>query len=102
MKKLGVVGGLGPMTTVSFIKRVIDMTDATIDQEHIPMVVEHCCYTPDRTAFILGNSEDSPLPSILAACRDLEKAGATHIAMPCVTAHYFYEELSRTTGSIFA
>ena len=96
MKKLGVVGGLGPMTTVSFIKRVIDMTDATSDQEHIPMVVEHCCYTPDRTAFILGNSEESPLPSITAACKDLERSGATHIAMPCVTAHYFYDELSKS------
>ena len=93
MKKLGVVGGLGPMTTVSFMKRVIDMTDATLDQEHIPMVVEHCTKVPDRTAFILGQSGEDPIPFIIDACRNLEHSGATHIAIPCVTAHYFYDKL---------
>ena len=95
MYKLGVLGGLGPVTTVSFIKRVIDMTDAKIDQEHIPMVIEHGTNTPDRTEFILGRSNDSPLPMMLEDCNHLEKSGACVIAIPCVTAHYFYDELSK-------
>lgn len=93
MKKLGVVGGLGPMTTVSFIKRVIDMTEADLDQEHIPMVIEHCTKVPDRTAFILGTSDEDPMLFIIDACKNLEHSGATHIAIPCVTAHFFYDKL---------
>ena len=96
MEKLGVIGGLGPMTTVSFLKRVIDMTDATLDQEHVPMVVEHCTYTPDRTAFILKKSKDNPLPSIVEAAQNLQKVGATHIAIPCVTAHYFFDKIEKS------
>ena len=49
---------------------------------------------PDRTEFILGNSTDSPLPMMLESCRHLERSGATVIAIPCVTAHYFYDDLS--------
>ena len=95
MHKLGVLGGLGPMTTVSFINRVIDFTDAKTDQEHIPMIIEHGTDTPDRTEFILGKSDESPLPMMLKSCHHLEQGGATVIAIPCVTAHYFYEDLSK-------
>lgn len=93
-KKLGIIGGLGPMATVFFQQMIIDMTDAATDQEHIPTVVASRPDTPDRTAFILGRSSRDPLPYLLDSGRTLEKCGADCIALPCVTAFYFYEQLS--------
>ena len=60
MKKLGVIGGLGPMATALFMRMVIEMTQAEIDQEHIEMVIYNCPQIPDRTSFILGNSSKDP------------------------------------------
>lgn len=98
MNKLGIIGGLGPMATVSFMKRIIDMTDASCDQEHIHMVVEHCPTIPDRTAYILDHSKDNPAPAIIEACRILEGAGVDEIAIPCVTAHFFRDEIAKNTS----
>ncbi len=86
------------MATVSFMKRIIDMTDATCDQEHIHMVVEHCPAIPDRTAYILDHCKPDPAPAILQACRILEGAGVDEIAIPCVTAHFFRDKISQITS----
>ncbi len=86
------------MATVSFMKRIIDMTDAACDQDHIHIVVEHCPSIPDRTAYILDNSKEDPSPAIISACRTLENAGVDEIAIPCVTAHFFREEIARNIG----
>lgn len=94
MKRLGVIGGLGPMATVLFMKMVVEMTDADNDQQHIEMVVYNCPQIPDRTNYILGKSTQSPLPQIMAIGRKLTEEGVDLIAIPCVTANYFYDELA--------
>lgn len=95
MKQLGVIGGLGPMATAYFMQTVIDMTDAMTDQQHLPMAVISRPDTPDRTAFILSESDRDPLPFMLEAGKALEQLGACCIAIPCVTAHYFHKELTK-------
>lgn len=39
MKIAGILGGMGPLATVDFMKKIIKSTWASCDQEHIPMVV---------------------------------------------------------------
>ena len=39
MKKLGVLGGMGPAATAEFYKRLVEQTPASCDQEHIPVVI---------------------------------------------------------------
>lgn len=93
MKKLGVIGGLGPMATAYFMSLVIDMTKANTDQEHIESIILMRPDTPDRTGFILGKSTNNPLPYLLKMEEDVCAMGAKVIAMPCITAHYFQKEL---------
>lgn len=92
-KELGVIGGMGPLATAYFMELVAKMTDARADNEHIPMIV--CCRpdTPDRTSFIVGKSKDSPLDAIISAGRLLAGQNVEYIAIPCVTAYFFYREL---------
>jgi aspartate racemase len=51
---------------------------------------------PDRTAAILGQGSD-PFPAMLNALRRLELSGATRIAIPCNTAHYWHGALQAET-----
>ncbi len=92
-KTLGVIGGLGPIATAHFMELVINMTDAKIDQQHVPMIVYNMPYIPDRTAYILDNTKDDPLPEMLRIGMQLHRQGADCIAIPCVTAHYFFDRL---------
>lgn len=91
MKKeiLGVIGGLGPMATAYFMELVIRMTRAETDQENVEMIIYNFPSIPDRTDYILGNSDQSPLPEMLRIGAALAEQGASLIAIPCVTAHYF-------------
>ena len=92
-KILGVIGGLGPIATAHFMELVINMTDVDRDQEHLPMIVYNMPFIPDRTAYILDNTKENPLPKMLEIGRTLQEQGATCIAVPCVTAHYFMDSL---------
>lgn len=90
---LGVLGGLGPMSTVYFCNLLIEHTKATGDSDHIDMLISSRATTPDRTAFILGKSKLDPLPVMLEEAERLVRGGAELIVIPCNTAHYFYDGL---------
>ena len=82
------------MATALFMKMVIEMTDAAVDQEHIEMIIYNCPQIPDRTRFILGQSSCDPAPEMIEIGKKLAEQGAELIAIPCITANYFYERLS--------
>ena len=92
---LGVLGGMGPLATVHFLRKIIEATPAERDQDHLPIVVYSVPQVPDRVGPILRGEGPSPLPAMIEGIRTLEAAGAEGIAIPCVTAHHWYDELSR-------
>jgi aspartate racemase len=97
-KILGVLGGLGPMATAYFLELMIKMTDASTDQEHLQSMVMNFPTVPDRTAYILGKSKESPLGPMIALGQQLKAMGAAVIATPCITAHYFHQDLQDGIG----
>lgn len=90
---LGILGGMGPLAGASFASRLVALTPAAHDQEHIPAILCNDPRIPDRSSARLGQSED-PLAAMLAGIRLLERAGATLIAIPCNTAHLWYEQMA--------
>ena len=94
-KLLGILGGLGPMSTIYFCELLNHHTLATRDADHIDMIISSRATTPDRTAYILGKSSRDPLPVMIEEAHRLERAGADLIVIPCNTAHYFYDGLAR-------
>lgn len=93
-KKLGIIGGLGPAATATLFARVIDLTEAETDQDHLDITILNRPQTPDRTAFILGKSDESYLPPLHEAALELEDLGCEVLATPCVTGHYRSDEWS--------
>ena len=96
MKKLGIIGGLGPMATAYFMRRIIEMTDAATDQDNIEMVIYNSPSIPDRTGYILDNTKESPLPKIVELATRLELQEVDYIAIPCITAHFFHKQISQS------
>lgn len=90
---LGVLGGLGPMATVYFYELLTRHTQAVCDQQHLDVVISSRASTPDRTAYILGQSAQSPFAMLADDAARLVAFGADVLAIPCNTAHYFYERL---------
>jgi len=87
-KIMGILGGMGPEATIDLFYKIIKFTPAEKDQDHLRIIIDNNPKIPDRTAAILGKGED-PLPALQESAKNLEKAGADFIIIPCNTAHYF-------------
>ena len=96
-KTIGIVGGMGPEATLDCYGKIIRNTPADTDQDHLRVIIDSNPKVPDRTAAILGKG-DSPAPVIVSGCRALERAGADFIIIPCVSAHFFIEEIQDRSG----
>lgn len=82
------------MATVDFMAKVIALTPATRDQEHLPLIVYQVPQIPDRTTAILEGS-DAPLAAMLVGLRRLARTGVQLAVIPCNTAHHWYTQLSQ-------
>lgn len=92
-KTVGILGGMGPEATVDLFGKIVRLTPAKRDQDHLRILVDCLPQIPDRTAAILGAGE-SPGPMLRAAARRLESWGAELIVIPCNTAHYYHSEVA--------
>lgn len=93
-KIIGILGGMGPEATIDLFTKIVKGTKVRKDQDHLRILIDNNPKIPDRTLAIQGKGE-SPLPQLVQSAKILEKAGAHFIAIPCVTAHYYYESLQR-------
>ncbi|MBZ9658322.1 amino acid racemase [Mesorhizobium sp. ESP-6-4] len=91
--QLGIIGGLGPLASADFYFKLTRMTGALRDNEHVPSVILSVPQLPDRTEAILAG-HDGPLAPLQAAVSTLNALGVSCIAMPCNTAHHWYEKLA--------
>ena len=96
-KIAGVLGGMGPDATVDFMARVIALTPAGKDQDHVHMIVDQNPAVPNRQAAILDNGED-PGPALAAMARRLAQAGADFLVIPCNTAYVFSDAVANATN----
>lgn len=90
---VGVLGGTGPAATAYFLRRLVERTKARCDQDHVRTLAFNDTAIPDRTAFLLGRSDRSPLAAFIEDGRLLEACGCDLLALPCNTAHGFFDEL---------
>jgi aspartate racemase len=97
MSRIGVFGGMGPSATVDFMDKLVQLTPARRDQEHLPVIVASLPHIHDRSRSILGQGPD-PLPQLLEGIAFLNGAGVGVIAIPCNSSHHWYEEMSRASS----
>ncbi|CAM3441324.1 amino acid racemase [Paenibacillus lupini] len=94
---LGVIGGMGPKATSVFFEKIINKTSADIDQDHINIIILNHTSLPDRTDVLRKKEGDLFLDKISKDMALLHNAGVSNIAIPCNTAHCFYNEMQEMT-----
>nr|WP_318383286.1 amino acid racemase [uncultured Enterobacter sp.] len=95
---LGVLGGMGPLATVDFMGKLLEATPAQNDQQHLPVVAWNVPQIADRQKALAGTGP-SPLPQLLNGIEKLNAVGASHIVIPCNTAHHWFAELSAASAA---
>ena len=96
-KTIGILGGMGPAATADLFQKIVRCTKASRDQEHPHVIIDSNTNIPDRTDALL-HSGASPVAELQKSARRLVGAGAEIIAMPCNTAHGYYDEVCAAAG----
>ncbi|MVT11415.1 aspartate/glutamate racemase family protein [Chitinophaga tropicalis] len=97
-KKLGIIGGMGSRAGAFFLKKIIDYSPAESDQEFPEIIFHNNSLTPDRTRAIVYN-EPSPLSSLLRSVDLFNRNQVEVIAMGCITAYYYYDQIIQHTDA---
>ena len=95
-KTAGVLGGMGPEATVDFMAKVIALTDASSDQDHVRMLVDHNPHVPNRQDAILRGGQN-PGPVLADMAAGLETSGADFLVIPCNTAYVYQDAILAAT-----
>lgn len=89
---------MGPLADSAFIRVLHQATEAKRDCDYIPIIYDGNCIRPDRSAFLTFQNRYSPEKSLKSSLRFLEKCGASVIAMPCNTAHFWFKKLQKNAS----
>ncbi len=97
---LGVLGGMGPRASLDFVKAIFDVAEVNDEVEYPHIILDSKPDIPSRTrAFLYGDTD--PVPLLTERAVALKNAGATLIAVPCNSAHYFLPKVIEQCGVAF-
>ncbi|MET8282588.1 amino acid racemase [Micromonospora sp. NPDC005174] len=90
------MGGVGPLAVAHFYQRLIQLTPAVQDDEHLEVVLV-AERVPSRIAYLRGVGP-SPVPALLRAAKHLEAAGVDAVVIPSATTHAFRDDVARAVA----
>lgn len=89
MRRVGILGGMGPEATILLMQKVLGAVPAVDDGDHVPLIVHQNPQVPSRIDALITGTGADPGPALAQMARDLQAAGAQALAMPCNTAHHY-------------
>ncbi len=101
MRRVGIIGGMGPEATVLLMQRLLHAVSARDDADHVPLIVHQNPAVPSRIARLIDGTGADPGPVLAQMARDLHAAGAQALAMPCNTAHAYAPAIRAATDLPF-
>ena len=102
-KTVGIIGGMGPGATIDLMQRILRLTPAPEgrdmdDIDHIRCLVDNNPKIPSRIKAIIDKDGEDPGPFIADMAKGLESWGADFLAIPCNTAHYYYDIVQKAVN----
>jgi len=95
-KTLGILGGMGPEATVDLLQRIIRLTPATVDEDHIRCIVDLNPKVPSRIKALIDGDGVDPTSDLVEMAQGLEHSGADVLAIACNTAHHYLPAISQS------
>ncbi len=92
LRRLGIMSGFGPLAGAHFYHRLVELTPARGDEEHLAVVLVSDPEIPSRLRHLSGEGP-TPVPALTRVAQSLERAGVDAIAIPSATVHAYYSEI---------
>lgn len=94
---IGILAGMGPKSTGPFVDTVVAECQTIYGAKHdmdFPHMMIYSCPTPFYMDCPIDH--EAMKKAIIEGAQKLESTGASFIAMPCNTAHLYFEELQQS------
>jgi len=92
MQRLGLVGGLGPESTIDYYRRIIELAQKKGLPESPSIVIDSL--DVKRGLYLSGNDRAGLIDYVLGSVHRLTAAGADFIAIAANTPHLVFDELA--------
>ncbi|MCD5000992.1 amino acid racemase [Enterococcus saccharolyticus] len=93
-----ILGGMGTLATEAFVQLLNERTPNHSDQDYLNYLLINHATVPDRTAFILGKSNENPATKLKEDLIQYTPLQPNFFVLTCNTAHHFYDELTSVTS----
>lgn len=93
MKTVGIIGGMGPLATVDLFGKIVNLTDAKCDNDHIHILIDNNTYIPfinmiEETASYINNK------NIKKVLTDLRHEDVEYVILGCTELPVAFELLN--------
>ncbi len=94
MKKIGLIGGTGPESTIMYYRKLNEETDRLTGGKSMPEIVIESVDFRRMWSYVETSQTDKLADYLEEKLNNLDKCGAEVIALTAVTCHVVYEELA--------
>ena len=98
MKKIGLVGGTGPESTLMYYKELNSRIDKITDSKQMPDVAIESVNFRKAWNYVVEKQYDSLTDYLSEKVRNLESTGSQVIALTAATMHIVYDDIVQKTG----
>ncbi|MEW6057479.1 MAG: amino acid racemase [Bdellovibrionota bacterium] len=100
---LGILGGLGPLSSTRFLNTIYKESKGRLDQDFPSVVLISDSSFPDRTQLLRNGQYEELLKRTVSSLENLKKLGATKFIVCCFTLHAVFDRLdSDLRGSLIS
>ena len=95
MKKVGIIGGIGPASTLDYYSGIIDKYKAKTNDDNYPKIVINSINMTEMLLYVAQEDWDSLANMLVNAIKSLENSGADFAAIASNTPHIVFEAVKK-------
>lgn len=93
MKKIGILGGIGPESSIEYYRLIIKGFRQRLASDQYPEIMIHSINMSEMLSYVFANQWDELIAFLQVRIAKLEEAGVEYVAMASNTPHVVFDEL---------
>ena len=94
MKKIGLIGGIGPESTIEYYRQIIKRFQQKLNTKDYPELIINSIKMTEMLGYVFNNQLDKLVDFLAFRIEVLEKSGAEFAAIASNTPHIVFDRLA--------
>jgi aspartate racemase len=99
MKKIGLIGGIGPESSIEYYRLIIKRFQEKLNTKDYPELIINSINMTQMLDYVFNNQLDKLVDFLMERINDLEKTGVDYIAIASNTPHIVFDRLAKKSNT---